>query len=365
MNGAGVGLRFTLGGTPVRIDLTFLGIVVVLGLSLADDPWRMAVWVLLVTVSVLVHEAGHVWALRRNGRDSEVVLAWLGGATISSSRRELAPWRSIGISVAGPLAGMSFGLLLAAVLNGYDAPTAVWVRDLSWFINIWWSMFNLLPVMPLDGGHVMRELFTLASASIEKTIAALGVLLGAAATSIALVLTDNRYGWFALAIVALAATNLGSLALTRRQRRTEELRALHRDLLDGSFEPAAQRLLDATNGDDRDLVSVEAYTTLAWVMVHLGDFRRLEQIDLARVAPTHRALLEAALAWYRGDVAQANALVTHALANGSVDPPDSYFHRTFGRLGETDQLRMWIDQLPRDERERAALRLNQALAARG
>ena len=27
------------------------------------------------------------------------------------------------------------------------------------FINIWWGVVNLLPIWPLDGGHVSRELF--------------------------------------------------------------------------------------------------------------------------------------------------------------------------------------------------------------
>jgi len=32
------------------------------------------------------------------------------------------------------------------------------------FVNIVWGMFNLLPVYPLDGGHITRELFSLVHA---------------------------------------------------------------------------------------------------------------------------------------------------------------------------------------------------------
>ncbi|MEI2653039.1 MAG: hypothetical protein V9G12_12995 [Microthrixaceae bacterium] len=79
----------------------------------------------------------------------------------------------------------------------------------------------------------------------------------------------------------------------------------------------------------------------------------------------HRDLLDGATAWYRGDLYGAFNHVSTALADGRVEPPDTYFSRVFGRIGEMERLAHHISMLPSDASNRAAIRLRSGLAAAG
>jgi Zn-dependent protease len=73
----------------------------------------------------------------------------------------LSPLRSIAISLAGPGAGFLFaGIILLAGLAGLASPRSLLLGqaldDLLW-VNSRWGLINLLPILPLDGGNVIRS----------------------------------------------------------------------------------------------------------------------------------------------------------------------------------------------------------------
>src|SRR5206468_2192327 len=67
-------------------------------------------------------------------------------------------------SLAGPFAGFAlYGLVLAfihlaprSVLRSLPPLAATAIDDLEW-VNLYWGMVNLIPVLPFDGGHVLEE----------------------------------------------------------------------------------------------------------------------------------------------------------------------------------------------------------------
>jgi len=65
------------------------------------------------------------------------------------------------ISLAGPAAGFLFGgvlLLFGQIFDFEQSPVlSVAYRDLLW-VNIGWGIFNLLPMLPLDGGQILVTL---------------------------------------------------------------------------------------------------------------------------------------------------------------------------------------------------------------
>jgi Zn-dependent protease len=91
---------------------------------------------------------------------SQIVLGGMGGVTINQRRAK--PWQDFLISVAGPLSSF-----LMAILATVATQTALGRTDkmlvvlLPWLAlaNVWWGMFNLIPVPPLDGGHATRDFF--------------------------------------------------------------------------------------------------------------------------------------------------------------------------------------------------------------
>jgi Zn-dependent protease len=175
----------------VRVHPLFWLIGVILGAQ-GGDGVRMLIWVGVVFVSILIHELGHAFTMQLFGEGARVVLYLMGGMAISESsawgfgggRKSRGPREQILISAAGPGAGfLVAGLVVASVfatggsisffviysvLPGWDvqlpASASVYLEELVdclLFVNIFWGIMNLLPVYPLDGGQIARELFTI------------------------------------------------------------------------------------------------------------------------------------------------------------------------------------------------------------
>jgi Zn-dependent protease len=162
-------LRFPLGPIPVRIHPMFWLVTAILGLS--RDLLSVLVWIVVVLISLLVHEMGHALVMRRYGQDASIVLYGGGGLAIPenlsfggySYRVGLSTAQSVLISLAGPLAGFALAGLVWGIgtASGALAEGGLlggFLRQILW-VNIAWGIFNLLPIYPLDGGKISRELF--------------------------------------------------------------------------------------------------------------------------------------------------------------------------------------------------------------
>lgn len=169
-------LHFRIAGVPIRIHPFFWIIALLLTIGATKEPVGVLVGIAAILVSVIVHEMGHALLQRRFGGRPAVVLYGLGGLAFGNGEDE-SPRSQILISLAGPGAGF----LLAAILFGVVAATGHEPRlyfplvsfvgfgnevldllvSFLFFVNIVWGVINLLPVYPLDGGHVAREVLTL------------------------------------------------------------------------------------------------------------------------------------------------------------------------------------------------------------
>jgi stage IV sporulation protein FB len=156
-------LNFRLFGFAVRIHpLFWLGAALLGAGTLNAGLHFLLIWILVVLVSILVHELGHAVAFRRFGSDSHIVLWMFGGLAVPYSA-VASRWRRIVVSLAGPTAGF---ILCGVVygthkLTGWGAgnglPVTYFYLALI-LVNLFWGIFNLLPVFPLDGGQVAKEL---------------------------------------------------------------------------------------------------------------------------------------------------------------------------------------------------------------
>jgi stage IV sporulation protein FB len=217
-------LNFTLAGFPVRVHPLFWLIALLLGSS-SGDLLQILIWVLVVFVSILVHELGHALAFRRYGLSSQIVLHFAGGLTIPESTLwgsrwanvALEPNQQIFISVAGPGAGVLLAVLMMAgvVLSGGSIITTaflgliplpamallpfggsllnMFVTALLW-VNIFWGFINLMPVHPLDGGSVVRNILLQADPidGVRKSLW-VSVIAGALIALVALFFLSSVY----------------------------------------------------------------------------------------------------------------------------------------------------------------------------
>ena len=266
----GSGLAFRISGIPVRIDPTFLLIAVLLGFGVRSGALLVS-WVLIVTGSVLLHEMGHAFAFRRYGQRPEILLQGMGGLT-SATGAPLSPGRDVVVSLAGPLTGLVLlglpALLLARSSEGLSANSETILADMV-FVNIAWSVLNLLPVLPLDGGRVSAALFKLFTGGggqkqahlLSAVVAGAGALYAASA------------GYFFGAMFGgfFAFYNISQLSAARNV-------ALQQGLIEGwqalrqgdaaAAEAAAQRALaDRPSAE----VMAQSMELLAWARLTAGD----------------------------------------------------------------------------------------------
>ena len=231
MRQRGPALRFRLFGTPIRIGIGFpLTIVAVPLLLLGErgrDPRFLLAWLALVTVSVLVHEGGNVAALRMYGYRPEVSLNAFGGLTSTEDTGHLRPSRSILVSLAGPAAGIALGITIESALVPIGGQGVLWLRSASWLVNIGWSVVNLLPVMPLDGGHVVRELVEVASRRRGVTIFWLAAGLTTATLTAWFLVSPGHRFWVATVAALMVATNIRYFAITERQLKVQAIDVAH------------------------------------------------------------------------------------------------------------------------------------------
>jgi stage IV sporulation protein FB len=204
-------LHFRVAGIPVRVHPMFWLVTAIMGFQELNAPSqglaRFAIWVGCVFFSILIHEMGHVVMGRLCGRDGKIVLYAFGGLAIPDGHL-YNRWQRIAVSFAGPLAQFLLIAVLALVViipNHDNAePLLDFVRfmfglrpvadrflempelmqDLVWdllFINLFWALLNLLPIWPLDGGQISKDLLEGARPGGQGVRTAYGISLVVAA----------------------------------------------------------------------------------------------------------------------------------------------------------------------------------------
>lgn len=159
-------LNWRMFGIHCRVHPWFWIMSVLLGQPLLSEPQYLILWVLCVFVSILLHELGHVFVGRLFGSHGHIVLYSFGGLAIGSNKLS-ARWQRIMVCLGGPLIQLVLFCLLLLVdvdaLRGEERPVPP-VRRLTILglfflkeINLIWPLMNLLPVWPLDGGQICRE----------------------------------------------------------------------------------------------------------------------------------------------------------------------------------------------------------------
>jgi Zn-dependent protease len=163
----------------------------------------MLVWVLCMLVAVMAHELGHVITGRIFGQPGSITLTGMGGQAVGGYD-ELSPWKRILVIMAGPGAGFLLCAAIVAVDGKYwndcmdwminNAPGGLfwekfkcewfliehvlpdvrrggWVRYpiyhmsilILFMISLFMNIMNLLPIIPMDGGMIFKEICVLVS----------------------------------------------------------------------------------------------------------------------------------------------------------------------------------------------------------
>ena len=155
--------------------------------TLFDDPVYYFQIVVILIISICLHELGHGIAAISQGDDTPIEkghmtlnpvvhmgthsiiflvlvgMAW-GAMPVNPNRFKNPQWSNILVSAAGPLTNFFLGILAISVVRLSSATflgNFVSQEFLYYvaYLNFALGMFNLLPIPPLDGFHVASELY--------------------------------------------------------------------------------------------------------------------------------------------------------------------------------------------------------------
>ncbi len=195
-------LHFKLFGFPVTIHWMFWVITAMLfgGLE-ARTPNQLQLLVLSMVaafLSILIHELGHTFLMRHYGARASILLHSMGGLAFAD--RGFTRGKSIIVSLAGPLVEIVFGLIVWELMRrGLSGPTQVnFFLDRFATISIYWGILNLIPIYPLDGGHIMVHVL---GPRLIKVSISISIVL-AIAIGIFLLLRENYFGGLVLCYIA-------------------------------------------------------------------------------------------------------------------------------------------------------------------
>ena len=213
-------LNFRLFGIPVRINPWFWLLAVFLCPNRGDgDVMLIVVWVACVLVSILVHEFGHGLTAKAFGYRSEIALFGMGGLCASEGDRQTF-WQRIAVILAGPGAGfVLFGLVFGLNRFGLLPLSSLPLQRSVWFliqINLVWSVVNLFPLWPLDGGQLLAVLLGRASPRNGQRWAHVVALVGFGCLAAFLFSKDEIYN--AMVCLLLGFTNYQILQAMHQAR---------------------------------------------------------------------------------------------------------------------------------------------------
>ncbi len=192
-------LRFTLFRIPIVIEPWFwLTAFLISGGFQAksrEGLTRLLIVASIIFISILVHELGHALTSRKlTGKNPSIKLWAMGGLAYPNT--SLTRKQSFWVTWAGPLAGFALFILTCAVclvlygpsggvsviqfhlskgtsISSNAPPAIIAIGAIIW-INFWWSIINLLPVHPLDGGQIYASMET-----DRKKVHLVGTITGA------------------------------------------------------------------------------------------------------------------------------------------------------------------------------------------
>jgi Zn-dependent protease len=299
-------------GIPTKIDPSFWLLSFFIASGRGFNLPFMLEWLVVVFISVLFHELGHALIGRRFGLSPQITLYSMGGLTSWSEAKEISPAKHLAISLAGPAAGFLLGgicfvagpVMLSALPSKLS--TAAY-NDLIW-VNIGWGVFNLLPILPLDGGHVLLTLEGWLTRRRDQIIShAISLLACVALMYLAFTL---RSLWVAVLGVWFAYSNatflLNRLKTSRDNKLESKLEAAREAVNAGRLDAALDISSELQKKALTDRVRSEASRLLIFIFIKQKRYKEAEE-ELTRFnglfGPEY--FLQGVLSYEKGEMLRA------------------------------------------------------------
>jgi Zn-dependent protease len=188
-------------GIPIQVAPAVFVLVLIAILTAGGESntqaWSVLLALIILAVTLLVHELAHALVAKRLGLKVLDITIWPLGGMARMEGLSGHSSREAMVAAAGPLANLVLAAI-CAFLPGNIAHAA-------FFMNLVLGLGNLVPAFPLDGGRLLRAWLarraplvdaTLASVRLAKIIALLALLFGFWGSSIWIGVILAIYLWW-------------------------------------------------------------------------------------------------------------------------------------------------------------------------
>jgi Zn-dependent protease len=332
--------HFRVAGIPVRVEVYFFVIIGLLAWEFNANTPKLGfilAFVGIAFVSVVVHELGHALAFRAFGVEPHITLVGLGGVTTGSGR--LSSRQHIVVSLAGPLTVLVlFGIPLVwldhlGTVTSFDGQR--YLTEALWII-VGWSLINLLPMLPLDGGNVALQIAdTVTKGRGRRPTEIMSIVLAAIA---ALLVVRTQPGLVLLPIFIIGI-NVSSLSRVKQQTAVDEMGFAYRALIEhrpAEAEAVATQVLAAKPSGP---ALRNASELLAWSRLWQGNQAGAEEaVARAAHAGAPSAMFRGAQALAAGRLVEGVSTITWAFANEPAGPNQALGAVAVAGTGQTRPL---------------------------
>jgi stage IV sporulation protein FB len=140
----------------LKISPTFFLTAGLIGFLNSSSLIGTLVWMGIILISVLFHELGHALFANLFGQKTTIELSAFGGLTIPRGKK-LDLWKEFVVILMGPAFGFLLFVLASIYIQfPYGTPFVRSVVEKIRYVNLFWTFVNLLPILPLDGGQLVR-----------------------------------------------------------------------------------------------------------------------------------------------------------------------------------------------------------------
>jgi Zn-dependent protease len=329
------GIRFRVAGIPVHVEPAFIFLAMIIGFLGPRTGINIALLILAVFVSVLVHELGHAFTFRAFGRAPKVVLNGLGGVT-SASGPQLPRGKDILVTTAGSASQILLLGVPAVVLQDPNQSPTVndALTDLA-FVSLAWGFLNLVPVLPLDGGRVLSRVLEIFTKNSQRVAHAISAVVAAAGAIWGFTQQEPFLGFMGVMLVGL---NMRGMNEQKDAPLIERLVEGHRTINAGDPN-AALRAAEAAKASRSAPIKNAAYELAAWAHLARGDRSGVENALAQRASGAERSgYLAGHVALDKGDRDAALVILTRAYLNERPFPPNRLLPTRLAREGMIDGL---------------------------
>lgn len=185
-------IEFNLFGMPVRIQPWFWITMALIGSGLWNDDassrenlLKLVYFIAAGFISILIHELGHALSGKCFGARPEITLQAFGGYALFPGS-QFSRMQDFVVTMCGPAVQFILGMasLILTLVVSIDSELASHFFSCLTWVSLVWSIINLMPVLPLDGGRLLNAVMgpkrlkvTLIISIITATLAAVGMFL--------------------------------------------------------------------------------------------------------------------------------------------------------------------------------------------